>query len=225
MVLHLEMSTVQAREGATGIMKPEKVIEIAWEKYQDRLIIGTAFGITGMVILDIVAQMEFPIRVFTIDTGLLFPETYNVIRHAREKYSDLQIDIILPNGSPLDKTGQPLYETSPDECCQRLKIEPARKVLASYDAWIVGLRSDQGKSREDVAQFQDDCVFGIEKIAPLAEWTVTDCWNYVHRNGVPYNALHDRGYDSVGCWPCTKPAKGREGRWPGLAKIECGLHK
>jgi phosphoadenosine phosphosulfate reductase len=117
-----------------------------------------------------------------------------------------------------------LWETDPDACCEARKVVPLRERLAGADAWVTGVRRDQAATRANTEEISWDEKYGLFKVAPLASWTEKDVWRHIHERGLPYHELHDRGYASIGCVPCTKPGDGREGRWSGTGKLECGLH-
>ena len=124
--------------------------------------------------------------------------------------------------------GGPIYGVKPDECCRIRKIEPLKKAIAGYDAWISAIRRDQTPNRSSAGIVEWDSKFSLVKVNPLANWTKGDVWRYITENDVPYNPLHDQGYTSIGCWPCTRPTTAgqdeRSGRWAGFAKLECGIH-
>jgi phosphoadenosine phosphosulfate reductase len=154
--------------------------------------------------------------VFTIDTGVLFPETYEVWRKVEDRYG-LRVEVVdatPPNGTPW----------SASNCCGARKVEALERALAGTTAWITGIRRDQSPTRADAEEVEWDAARGVWKFNPLAGWTDADVWSYVQAHDLPYHPLHDRGYASIGCAPCTMPGDGREGRWAGQEKTECGLH-
>ena len=164
-------------------------------------------------------------RVFTLDTHVLFPETYETWRRVEERYG---ISVEVYQGPSLGRQaalhGDRLWETNPDACCDLRKVQPLEQALADVDAWISGVRRDQGPSRAGTPKLAWDRKHERWKANPLADWTERDVWRYIADHDLPYNALHDRGYASIGCTHCTQPGAGREGRWAGTGKIECGLH-
>jgi phosphoadenosine phosphosulfate reductase len=161
-------------------------------------------------------SIEPSARVFTIDTGVLFPETYEAWRRIEDRYG-LHIEVVdatPPNGTPWNAS----------YCCGERKVAALDEALAGAEAWITGIRREQSPTRADAQTVEWAAARGVWKFNPLVEWTDKDVWRYVHDNDLPYNELHDRGYASIGCAPCTLPGDGREGRWVGQEKTECGLH-
>jgi phosphoadenosine phosphosulfate reductase len=138
-------------------------------------------------------------------------------RRIEERY-DIRIEGL--RGEQPDR----LWETDPDRCCELRKVVPMRERLAGQDAWVTGLRRDQSASRADTAKLDWDAKHGLWKVCPLADWTDQDVWRYIFEHDVPYHPLHDQGYASIGCVPCTAAGEGRDGRWAGTDKVECGLH-
>jgi phosphoadenosine phosphosulfate reductase len=184
-----------------------------------------------MVLLDLVARHRFDIPVYYLDTDLLFPETYALIERIRQRYGieprAVRTELALDEQAA--RFGEALWERDPDRCCALRKVAPQRAFLATYGAWITGIRRDQTGSREAVPYVQfDPAAPGLVKISPLADWSESDVWRYVVEHEVPYNELHDRGYPSIGCVPCTRAVgpggHSRDGRWPDFDKTECGLH-
>jgi phosphoadenosine phosphosulfate reductase len=170
------------------------------------------------VILDLLLSVEPAARVFTLDTGVLFPETYETWRRIEQRYG-IEIDVY--RGEWIDG----LWQRDPDACCGMRKVEPLERALGDVDAWITGLRRDQSPNRADTPKLAPDPGHpGKVKCAPLADWSEKDVWRHIVENDVPYHPLHDRGYASIGCTHCTAPGGGRDGRWAGTDKIECGLH-
>jgi phosphoadenosine phosphosulfate reductase len=182
-----------------------------------RIAVATSFQKEASVILDLVMQVDPTVRVFTLDTGALFPETRETWARLEEHYG-IQIEGV--RGTLLDRH----WERSTDSCCDLRKVKPLRDTLADADAWIAGLRREQSPSRAETPKLKWDLKHGLWKLHPLADWTERDVWRYIMANDVPYHPLHDRGFESIGCWPCTHAGTGREGRWAGAAKDECGIH-
>jgi phosphoadenosine phosphosulfate reductase len=196
----------------------QEVLAHAVDEFHPRLYVACSFQKEASVILDMLLKIEPQARVFTLDTGVLFPETYETWRNIEERYG-ITIDVY--KGEWIDG----MWLRDPDGCCRMRKVEPMERALADVDAWITGLRRDQAPSRAGTPKLgPDEGHPGKLKIAPLADWTDTDVWRYLIENDVPYHPLHDRGYASIGCTHCTLPGGGREGRWAGTDKIECGLH-
>ncbi len=209
---------------------PEEIIEWAVEHYFPKLAMATALGPEGCVILSIVAKIEPRVYVFNLDTGYQFAETLELRDRLRERFG-IEIHLRRPELSVEEYErihGGPVYKTNPDQCCRDRKIAVARRVIQGFAAWMSGVRRDQSATRAQSPIVGWDYKFGLVKINPLAHWTAMQVWDRIIREKIPYNPLHDRGYRSIGCWPCTRPvAPGedeRAGRWPGMCKIECGLH-
>jgi phosphoadenosine phosphosulfate reductase len=209
---------------------PEEVISWAAGEFGDQLAIGTGFGIEGMVLIDMVAEVVDRPSIFFIDTAFLFSETYELRRTVEARYG-ITIQAVEPDLTPdaQEKAhGPDLWARDPDLCCRLRKIDPLEKALRGRHAWMTAIRRDQTVDRASARVVEPDPRRRIVKINPLLRWTRREVWSYVERFGVPYNPLFDRGYASVGCTHCTRGvADGegeRAGRWPGHAKTECGLH-
>ncbi len=156
------------------------------------------------------------VRIVTIDTGVLFEETLQTWR-AFEEHFGVQIEVE-------DATGPDGPWTGPENCCSVAKVAALEHALDGAEAWITGIRREQGPTRADTELIEFDAARGLWKYNPLAHWTDRDLWQRIHERDLPYHPLHDRGYESIGCAPCTLPGSGREGRWAGTEKTECGLH-
>jgi phosphoadenosine phosphosulfate reductase len=182
----------------------------------ERLVLLCSFQKEESVILDELLAIAPHVRVVTIDTGVLFEETLATWRAFEERFG-VKIDVEEAIGAT--------PWTGPEHCCGTMKVAALERALAGADAWITGLRREQGPSRADTQLVEvDDKRAGIAKYNPLALWTERDLWTRIHERDLPYHPLHDQGYESIGCAPCTLPGSGREGRWAGLDKTECGLH-
>lgn len=210
--------------------EPEAILRWAVDRYFPRLTMATAFGPEGCVILSMLAKIEPRVSVFNLETGYQFPETIALGEQITARYG-IAIEWKRPELSVAQYeavNGGPVYKTEPDRCCFDRKIRVLREAVVGMDAWISGIRRDQSPDRAVAPIVGWDKKFGLVKINPLANWTKKDVWRRITDEEIPYNPLHDRGYLSVGCWPCTRPvAAGEEeraGRWSGLAKTECGLH-
>jgi phosphoadenosine phosphosulfate reductase len=175
-------------------------------------VLAQAFQKEESVLIDMLMEIEPQARVFTIDTGVLFPETYDVWRKVEERYG-LSVEV-------QDASGP----WSADNCCGDAKVGGLNRALEGTEAWITGIRREQSPTRADSQHVERDEARGIWKFNPLVDWTEKDVWNYLNERDLPYNPLHDQGYASIGCAPCTLPGSGREGRWAGSEKTECGLH-
>lgn len=186
-------------------------------------------GPSGMVLIDILATESLPFDLYSLDTGLLFPETHDLAREVEERYG-IEPHRVFPRLSLAEQAGtyeDELWRTDPDLCCAMRKTEPNRRALAGKTAWISGVRRDQSSARAATPILSWSENFKVFKIAPLANWSEADVWEYIRRHDVPYNKLHDQGMRSLGCTVCTTLPQGadpRSGRWPGFNKVECGLH-
>lgn len=208
----------------------EEILAWAAERFAPRLTFGTGFGAEGCVILDHIARLRLEVELFTLDTGLLFPETHALWRRLEQRYG-VVIRAVRPRQSVEEQArthGEALWERDPDACCERRKLEPLRQALAGHEAWITAIRREQTATRARARAVEWDARNGLVKVNPLAAWSQDDVWAYVRAHDVPTSALHARGYPSIGCVPCTSPVRAgedaRAGRWRGSAKKECGLH-
>jgi phosphoadenosine phosphosulfate reductase len=209
---------------------PEEILSWAVERYFPRFTMATGLGPEGCVIISMLAKIEPRVYVFNLDTGYQFPETLDLRDRIADKYG-MEIDLQKPDVSPEEYeriNGGPVYAIDSNRCCHDRKIAVLHRVAAGFDAWATGIRRDQSPTRADTPIVRWDKKFGLVKVSPLATWTKKDVWKRIMDEGVPYNPLHDRGYPSIGCQPCTRPVQGdedeRAGRWSGTAKTECGLH-
>jgi len=210
---------------------PQEVLRWAVDEFFPDLTLACSFGgPSGMVLLDMVSQIEPQVEVFYLDTDFLFPETYETRDRAVARYG-IQPVAYKSDYTPERQAAElsdELWSRNPDLCCQLRKVEPNQRALAGKRAWISGLRRDQSASRRETPVVQWDRKFGLVKVNPLVNWTEADVWSYIVKRDVPYNPLHDRGYPSLGCTYCTRPVAAgddpRSGRWQGFDKNECGLH-
>ena len=184
----------------------------------DRIAIACSFQKEASVIVDLAEQVA-PGRfdVFTLDTGVLFDETRDAWRRFEEHFG---VEVAGVRGEWPER----LWETDPDACCHARKVVPLRERLRGYDAWVTGLRREQSLTRADTPFVSWDAKHGLHKLAPIADWTEREVWEHIVARGLPYHELHDRGFSSIGCEPCTKAGAGRAGRWEGTDKLECGIH-
>jgi phosphoadenosine phosphosulfate reductase len=208
----------------------EDVLAWAGQRFAPRLTLATGFGAEGCVLIDLVARYKLPVDLFTLDTGLLFPETYELWKALEARYG------IVINGVTAAQTvaeqaaahGEALWQREPSRCCELRKVMPLESYLRGFDAWITAIRRDQTAARADAKAIEWDARFNLVKVNPLVRWTKAQVWAHLREHEVPYNPLHDRGYPSIGCVPCTSAvASGeddRAGRWRGTEKTECGLH-
>lgn len=209
---------------------PREILEWAVDRFHPRLTMATAFGAEGCVLLHLLSEITPKVRVFNLDTGYQFPETLELRDRIAHRYG-IEVEMVAAETSVEQYEqahGGPLYLTNSDQCCYDRKIVPLRRALTGYDAWITAIRADQSADRANARIVGPDRKFGLVKINPLLSWTRRDVWAFIATHHLPYNPLHDRGYTSIGCWPCTRAlAEGedeRAGRWAGHAKTECGLH-
>jgi phosphoadenosine phosphosulfate reductase len=210
---------------------PQEILRWAVETFAPRLTMATAFGPEGCAIIHMLAEIGQPVRVFNLDTGYQFAETLALRDRIAERYG-IEVELIQPDTTVPEYEaahGGPLYVSNPDQCCFDRKIIPLRRAVVGYDAWISSIRADQSSARAKAKVVGWDAKFNLVKVNPLLGWTHRDVWAFVVANHVPYNPLHDQGYPSIGCWPCTKAVAAgetdeRAGRWVGQAKTECGLH-
>lgn len=206
-----------------------------WNYFGDKAAIGTSFQGSGLVIIDHAVRNGCNFPIFTIDTGLLFPETLE-LKKKLEDFWDVKIQGVHPEQTIEEQKktmGPELWKTNPDSCCQMRKVLPLQSRLSSLDVWITGLRrgqSDQRKSTNVLEMYEFDKLREsyIFKLNPMVNWSREKVWSYIKDHKIPYNALHDKGYRSIGCWPCTKAISDgqdeRAGRWEGFNKTECGIH-
>ena len=199
--------------------------------------LACSFGAEDMVLLDMVARTKSPVAVFTLDTGRLPQETYDLMQTARSQYRGLTIETYFPKAESVEAYVREngvngFYDSVAlrERCCGVRKIEPLKRALAGKKSWITGLRREQSATRSAIAPIEWDAANGLQKVSPLAEWSSEDVWVYVKRFDVPTNALHRKGYPSIGCAPCTRAVEPHEdpraGRWwwENADTRECGLH-
>jgi phosphoadenosine phosphosulfate reductase len=203
----------------------EEVLEHMVEHHHPRLYVACSFQKEASVIMDMLLRIEPEARFFTLDTGLFFDETYATWSALEERFG-VHIDVYqgMSLARQAHEHGDALWNRDPDACCGIRKVAPLKEALSDVDAWMSGLRRDQSPLRADTPKLAWDRKHGLWKANPLADWSDRDVWSYIAEHDLPYNELHDRGYPSVGCTHCTKPASGREGRWAESDKLECGLH-
>jgi phosphoadenosine phosphosulfate reductase len=206
-------------------LSAEEVLARMVERFHPRLFLACSFQQEESVLIDLLLKIEPRARIFTLDTGVLFPETYDTWK-AMEAHFDTEIEAF--RGISLEQQalehGDELWKREPDRCCGIRKVVPLKDALRQVDAWVVGVRREQAPTRASTPKIGWDAKHGIWKAAPLADWSEKDVWRHIHAHDLPYNPLHDRGYASIGCTHCTVPAADRSGRWAGSDKLECGLH-
>ena len=215
---------------------PQEALEWAFKEFHPRIAFAWS-GAEDVALVDMLAKINADARIFTLDTGRLNPETYELIDRVRERYG-IDIEVMFPDSAEIEgmvrSNGMNLFYESIENrklCCKLRKVQPLKRALSGLDAWVTGLRRDQAMTRTVMPKIEIDETFGsIIKVNPIAGWTNADVWDYIKKNDVPYNSLHDRGYPSIGCASCTRAvADGediRSGRWwwESPENRECGLH-
>jgi phosphoadenosine phosphosulfate reductase len=225
-----DRATLARLSAALEDKAPQDILRWAVGEFKPGLSLACSFGgPTGMVLLDMLMQIDPSVEVFYLDTDFLFPETYHLRDVCEQKYGFRPIGYqsLLTPQAQSEKHGPELWTHNPDLCCDLRKVEPNLRALDGKTAWIAGMRRDQTKTRANVAIVDWDDKFGLVKLNPLATWDEKQVWAYIMANDVPYNPLHDRGYPSIGCTNCTAPVRAggdpRSGRWAGFDKVECGI--
>jgi phosphoadenosine phosphosulfate reductase len=215
---------------AAETWKPERVLQWAFETFGETVAISSAFGVEGMVLIDMASRVCKNFRLFTLDTEFLFPETYTLMDQVEQKYG-ITIERVYALNSPEEQErihGPVLWKRDADQCCFLRKVEPLQRKLGELQAWITSIRRDQTAARASAGKVEWDAKFGLVKINPIADWNSKQVWQYIRAHNVPHNSLHAQNYPSIGCTHCTRAVRpgedARAGRWPGLAKTECGLH-
>lgn len=232
------MSEIRSLANELESKPAHEILKWGFKKYGDKMVLGSSFGAEDVVLIDMMCNINRNLtRVFTLDTGRLNQETYDLIDKIRKKY-DIKVDVYFPNASDVEemvanKGMNLMYESVENRklCCNLRKIEPLKRALKQFDCWITGLRREQSTTRNKILKIEVDTLNNnITKLNPLADWTNDEIWKYIRENKVPYNELHDRGYPSIGCEPCTRAIKEgedpRAGRWwwENDTHKECGLH-
>ncbi len=193
----------------------EEVVAFAVERFHPRLKMACSFQKEDSVLAHMLTAIEPRANLFTIDTGVLFPETLTTWKRFEERFG-LSVELI-DASSPSDPWTR-------EQCCGAAKVAGLERALTGALAWVTGIRREQAPTRVAASKLERDERRGIWKLNPLADWTEKDVWGYIFKHDLPYHPLHDQGYASIGCVPCTLPGEGREGRWAGEDKTECGLH-
>lgn len=234
---HDEISPEEVKKLAAEFESASLVEILGWiaKRFGTRAAIGTSFQGAGLVMIDHAVRAGLNLPVFTLDTGLLFPETY-ALKEKLEAFWGISIEAVKPDLTVEEQAkeyGPELWKKAPDACCTVRKVEPLKRKFNELGVWITGLRRQQSEGREKtriIELYHFDVLrdLYILKANPMATWKREDVWDYLKQHGIPYNPLQDRGYRSIGCLPCTRPtAEGdneRAGRWTGFDKSECGIH-
>jgi phosphoadenosine phosphosulfate reductase len=211
------VSTIQLPSDVESLTA-EEVLRFTLEQFPGKVALACSFQKEETVLLDMLFALEPNARVFAIDTHYLFPETYELWRAIEQRYAT-KVEVF--EGAAVEEG---LWESKPDLYLAIAKVEPLNRALLDLDCWITGIRRDQSPTRADASKLGWDATHELWKANPLADWSDEDCWSYIRERGLPYNPLHDRGYASIGDTHSTVPGAGREGRWAGTDKTECGLH-
>jgi phosphoadenosine phosphosulfate reductase len=206
-------------------MSAEEILGLVMREFPGKVSLACSFQKEETVLLDLLFAIEPKARVFAIDTHHLFPETYELWREVERRY-DTKVEVFEgPSSEELaGRHGEQLWERKPDLYLAIAKVEPLVRALGDLDCWITGIRRDQAPTRASAPKLAWDEAHELWKANPIADWSDEDCWAYIREHGLPYNPLHDRGYESIGDTHSTIPGVGREGRWVGTARTECGLH-
>jgi len=208
----------------------EDLVRWTAERFGERAVLTCSWQKQSSVLVHMLSEVAPQLRVVEFDTGLLFPETYRTREKLIERYP-VRFERIEPEltvDQQADAYGPKLWEREPDRCCAMRKVAPLQQALEGMDAWITGIRREQSTTRENARKIEIDARRGIVRVQPLVDWTNRDVWRYIWKHSIPYNTLHDHGFPSIGCVPCTNPieegSEERSGRWKGTGKVECGLH-
>jgi phosphoadenosine phosphosulfate reductase len=198
-------------------LSAQEVVAYAVNEFAPRLTMACSFQKEESVLVHMLAQVTDTPRVFTIDTGVLFGETLTTWKAFEDRFG-LKVDVM--------DASSPGAPWTAENCCGSAKVDALERALATdVDAWITGIRREQASTRAAAPKIERDERRGIWKLNPLADWSEKDVWRYIFKHDLPYHPLHDQGYASIGCAPCTLPGSGRDGRWAGQDKTECGIHE
>jgi phosphoadenosine phosphosulfate reductase len=211
-------------------LRAEELVEFAGEQFGGAMVLTCSWQLGTSILVHMTREVAPRTRLVEIDTGLLFGDTHETRRRLVDRYG-IEVETLRPLQSVEEQAaahGAKLWEREPDRCCGMRKVEPLERAIRDADGWLTGIRRDQTEHRARAPKLVLDARRGVVKVQPLVDWSERDCWRYIYRNGIPYNELHDRGFPSIGCTPCTRaPAGGAgapAGRWAGSGKTECGLH-
>lgn len=232
----MEEDAIQLNEQLKG-KKAEEVLEYFLKEYKGHIALASSLGIEDQVLTAMICGIDASTRIFTLDTGRLFPETYNLIGRTDMTYG-IRIQVFFPDYREVERMvaehGVNLFYESVENrrlCCHIRKLEPLKRAFQGLKVWICGLRHEQSVTRTENQMVEWDGMNGLIKVNPLIDWTESEVWDYIRKHGVPYNKLHDQGFPSIGCQPCTRAVKPgediRAGRWwwESPEHKECGLHK
>ena len=210
-------------------MSAEDILRWAYSEYGDGLCLTCSWQKQSSVLVHMVSELGLDVPVVELDTGLFFAETYETRERLVERYGlELVRPEVITVAEQHKQEGPNLWERDPDRCCHVRKVEPLERVLKEFDAWISGIRREQSLTRKDAQRVEWSERYDVWKVQPLVDWDAKRVDAYIHVNEIPYNPLHDAGYPSIGCIPCTRPVSRdedeRAGRWADSDKIECGIH-
>lgn len=232
-----KFTSEQVQQLNADLKTPQEVLKWSFDNLHPRLAMASSFGAEDVVVIDMMMKINPKARIFTLDTGRLNQETYDVMDEIRKKYN-VNIEVMFPDQNEVEQmvrvNGLNLFYHSVGNrklCCGIRKVHPLNRILSTLDGWITGLRADQTEVRSNANKIElDEQHNGIIKINPIIEWTWDQTWDYIKKNNIPYNKLHDKGFPSIGCEPCTRAIKPgeplRAGRWwwESDSQKECGLH-
>ncbi len=229
------MEITELNEKVKNLSAPE-IVKYFLQTYEGKTVFSSSFGVEDQVLTHMILTQDKDANIFTLDTGRLHPQTYDVMDSTNTKYG-VKIDVYFPNTNNIEELYKSqgingFYESVENRttCCAVRKIEPLQRALRGYDVWITGLRASQSITRKDMQVVEYDELNRVIKVNPLLYWSLEDVWDFVKQNMVPYNALHDMGFPSIGCAPCTRAVETgediRSGRWwwENPEHKECGLH-
>ncbi|MBV9467846.1 MAG: phosphoadenylyl-sulfate reductase [Abitibacteriaceae bacterium] len=230
----IKLAELQRISDSFETATPQEILRWAIETYRDKLTMATAFGAEGCCLIAMIADIRdetgITPDIFNLDTGYQFPQTLALREKMQQKYG-IPIRFVQAKETVQEmeaRFGGPIYKTDSDQCCRIRKVVPLKDAVQGFDAWITAIRRDQTPERATAPIVGPEPKFNLVKINPLANWSKQQVWDYIKANGVPTNPLHEQGFPSIGCWPCTRPVAAgeddRAGRWAGTAKRECGLH-
>jgi phosphoadenosine phosphosulfate reductase len=222
-------SLLSLTETEIEALPAEDVLRWAAEEFGERLCLSCSWQKQSSVLVHMVSELGLEVDFVELDTHLFFKESYETRGRLVERYGiTLIVPAVLTIAEQHKREGPNLWETNPDHCCHIRKVEPLLRLLEPYDAWVSGIRREQSPSRAKARKVERSERYGVWKVQPLADWSEKDVWRYILQNDIPYNPLHDVGYRSIGCIPCTRPTRPdeeeRAGRWAGSDKLECGIH-
>lgn len=234
--MHSPTSIAQFNQQFSG-KAPEEVLTYFLKAFHGKIALSSSLSIEDQMLTDLIAKIDSTTRIFTLDTGRLFPETYSLIERTRTKYP-VTLEVFFPEASEVEKMvkdeGINLFYTGIEQrkrCCNVRKMQPLKRAFQGLEVWICGLRKEQSITRHDMQMIEWDAQNQLIKLNPLIDFTEKQVWDYIKANQVPYNKLHDKGYPSIGCQPCTRAIEPgediRAGRWwwENPEHKECGLHR